>query len=310
MAARLVAKLPEGPEWLYELKLDGYRGLLIKDGSQVRLRSRKDKDLAKSYPTIHAAGRNIQAQQVVLDGEIMVLDEHGRSSFNAMQHRGRGDPRHQIVFYAFDVLHLDGRDITQDPLHRRRAELPRLLDGAVLRVSQELPGTAADVLAAVQSMGLEGVVAKRRDSQYVPGERSTAWVKLKLQHQQELVVGGYRPEGSTSIDALVVGYYSGSELRYAGKVRAGFVPHSRRDLHSRLKPLSIETCPFSDLPTSRSQWGGGITASEMREFQWVRPVLVVQIRFAEWTPDGRLREAAFLGIRLDKLASDVVREGT
>jgi bifunctional non-homologous end joining protein LigD len=288
--------------------MDGYRALLIKDAAQVSLRSRNDKDLADAYPSIAAAGRSMPARQVLLDGEIVVLDEHGRPSFNAMQHRGRGDPRHQLVFYAFDVLHLNGGDLTREPLQRRRAELAPLLDGIVLRASQELPGTAAEVLAAVKSMGLEGVVAKRRDSPYEPGERSNAWVKLKLQRQQELVVGGYRPDGETSIDALVHGYYVAGELRYAGKVRAGFVPHSRRELCARLKPLRSESCPFSDLPTGKSQWGGGITAAEMREFRWVRPDLVVQIRFAEWTPDGRLREAAFLGTRLDKPAAGVVRE--
>jgi bifunctional non-homologous end joining protein LigD len=133
-------------------------------------------------------------------------------------------------------------------------------------------------------------------------------VKLKLQHQQELVVGGYRADGESSIDALVMGYYEQDQLRYAGKVRAGFVPHIRRDLCARLNPLQVDACPFGDLPTARSQWGGGITAPEMKEFRWTRPELVVQIRFTEWTPDGRLREAAYVGLRLDKVAANVTRE--
>jgi bifunctional non-homologous end joining protein LigD len=308
MAAHAVKVLPEGAEWLYELKLDGFRALLIKDSQPIRLRSRKDKDLASAYPTIAAAGRSINAEQVVLDGEIVVLDQHGRPSLNAVQHRGALLPQHQVVFYAFDMLHLNGRDLTGDPLHQRRTEIPALLTGTVLRVCPELPGTAADVEAAVRGMGLEGIVAKRRDSTYEPGERSSSWVKLKLQHQQEFVVGGYRPDGESSIDALVVGYFEEDRLRYCGKVRAGFVPHTRRDLCTKLKPLRADPCPFSDLPTGRSQWGSGITALEMREFRWTRPELVVQVRFTAWTSDARLRDAAFVGLRPDKSPGEVCRE--
>lgn len=225
-----------------------------------------------------------------------------------MEHRS-SHPRHQIVFYAFDLLDVDGRDIMGEQIERRRALLPNLIrDNPVIRVSNDLPGSAALVLEAVRSLGLEGVVAKRRSSVYQPGERSKDGQKLKLENQQEFVIGGFRPDGRMSIDTLVVGYFENKHLKFASKVRAGFTPHIRGQLRRHLEPLGVETCPFADLPTGRSRWGGGITADEMREFVWVRPELVAQIRFVEWTTEGRLRHAAFLGLRSDKAVRDVHRE--
>jgi len=307
MAAQVVKRLPEGDDWIYELKFDGYRALIIKDEQHVALRSRKNKDLAGMYPGIAAAGLRVKADLAVIDGEIVALDAQGTPSFQALQHRG-SHPGHQIVFYAFDLLHLDGEDLTGDPLLERRARLVRLLDGSGLLPSQELPGTVAAIVEAVRGLGLEGVVAKRRDSLYEPGERSDAWQKLKLENQQEFVIGGYRP-GSNGIDALLVGYYDEHGLRFAGKVRAGFVPHLRREVLKALKPHCVDDCPFVDLPNPKSsRWAGGVMADEMREMQWVRPELVAQVRFVEWTAEGRLRHAAFLGMRKDKSASEVRRD--
>ena len=175
-------------------------------------------------------------------------------------------------------------------------------------LSAELPGSAEQVIAAVQRLGLEGVIAKRRDSRYDAGQRSGAWVKLKLDRPQEFVIGGYRP-GAHGVDALVVGYYEGRQLRYAGKVRAGFTPHVRREVFSVLKPLHIQQCPIVDLPNSKtSHWGGGTTPEQMQEIRWLKPKLVAQIRFVEWTLEGHLRHAAFLGLRTDKRPADVHRE--
>ena len=304
MTATVVTALPEGPDWLYELKLDGYRALLIKHEGKVRVRSRRDKPLA--YPEVDAAAAQLKPESVVLDGEVVAVDLHGRPSFQALQHRG-AHPRHVIAFYAFDVLHLNGEDLTRLPLERRRAYLPRVVKGSGLLISQELPGTAAHVIAAVQQLGMEGVIAKRRDSRY-DAQRSGAWVKLKLDKQQEFVVGGYRP-GTYGVDALLVGYYERQVLRFAGKVRAGFTPHIRREVFAQLQPLHQARCPFGDLPHVRtSRWGAGVTAEEMGEMQWVTPTLVAQIRFVEWTAEGHLRHAAFLGLRRDKGARDVARE--
>ena len=307
MAAQVVKKLPEGDDWIYELKFDGYRALIIKDEQQVELRSRKNKDLTGMYRAVAAAGQRLKAVQAVVDGEIVALDAQGSPSFQALQHRG-AHPGHQIVFYAFDLLHLDGKDLTDQPLMKRRTRLATVLDGSGLLPSQELPGTVAAIVEAVRGLGLEGVVAKRKDSPYEPGERSDAWQKLKLENQQEFVIGGYRP-GSNGVDALLVGYHDDSGLRFAGKVRAGFVAHVRREVFKALKPHHADDCPFVDLPNPKpSRWGGGVTADEMREMQWVRPELVAQIRFVEWTAEGRLRHAAFLGLRSDKSAGEVRRE--
>jgi len=308
MAAVAVKELPEGEGWFYEVKFDGYRALVVKDGSWVEIQSRNQKNLTAMYPTVTSAALKLGASRVVIDGEIVALDERGRPAFQALQHRS-SHAKHQIAFYVFDVLHIDGRDTTGEPIEKRRALLPKLIgENPVIRLSAELPGSAARVIDAVRSLGLEGVIAKRRGSVYQPGDRSSDWQKLKLENQQEFVIGGFRPDG-TSIDALLVGYHEEKELKFAAKVRAGFTPHIRRQVRQNLEPLRTATCPFTDLPTVGPQrWGGGVTAEQMHEMFWVRPELVAQIRFVEWTSEGRLRHAAFLGMRTDKAAADVHRE--
>ncbi len=307
MAARVVDRLPEGDDWIYELKFDGYRALLMKDGGRVQIRSRNAKDLTAAYPSLASAAKKLRAAQAVVDGEIVAVDVSGRPSFQALQHRS-SHPGHTVAFYAFDLLHLDGTDLTKAPLDARRARLPAVLDSSGILQSIELPGTPQQVIEAVAGLGLEGVIAKRRSSRYVPGERNNDWLKLKLDRQQEFVVGGYRP-GPHGVDALLVGYYEGRRLRFAGKVRAGFTPHVRREVHARLEPLETDRCPFADLPNSQtSHWGGGVTVEQMQEMTWVAPKLLAQIRFVEWTADGHLRHAAFLGLRSDKRATQVRRE--
>ena len=290
MAARVVKQLPDGEGWLYEVKLDSYRALLIKDGERVEIRSRKNRDLTQMYPGVAEAALRVSAARAVIDGEIVAVDSQGRPS----------PP------LSFDLLHLEGVDLTGEPLHERRAPLSELLDGSGLLLSRELPGTPAAIVEAARGLGLEGVIAKRRDSPYEPGERSGAWQKLAL--SQEFVVGGYRP-GHDAVDALLVGHYEGLKLHFAGKVKAGFVAHTRRELFKQLRPLRADACPFANLPNSKSdRWGGGVTADEMREMQWVKPEVVVQIRFVEWTAEGRLRHAAFVRLRPDKDAGEVRRE--
>lgn len=307
MAALLVDRLPDGPEWMYELKLDGYRALILKDGDRVEIRSRNDKALTRTYPHLVAAAKKLHAAQAAIDGEIVALDAAGRPSFQTLQNRGALPTGARIEFFAFDVVHLNGEDLRHEPLERRRALLPNLIDGTGLLLSVELPGNPTDILASVRAFGLEGAMAKRRDSVYESGERTGAWLKAKVELQQELVVGGYRPSGQ-SVDALIVGYYEGETLRYGGKVRAGFVPHTRREVFRQLQPFNAPRCPFPELPTGRSRWGGGITTEEMKEMRWLRPEAVAQIAFVEWTDDGRLRHARFLGMRSDKAAREVRRE--
>ena len=317
MAARVVRELPGGPEWMYELKFDGYRALILKNGASVEIRSRNEKDMTQLYPGVVRAGMQLAATSAVVDGEIVAVDHSGRPSFQALQHRSTYS-KHTIAFYAFDLLHLDGGNLTGRPLDERRELLAGVVAGSGLLLSEELPGTAEEVANAVRGLGLEGVLAKRRDSRYLPGHRSDAWLKLKLELQQEFVIGGYRP-GPHGIDALLVGFHdsvapgrktaSGS-LRFAGKVRAGFTPHLRREVFAQLRMLHTERCPFDDLPNSKTtHWGGGVTAEQMSEMQWVKPQLVAQIRFVEWTEERHLRHAAFVGLRSDKRAKDVRWEG-
>src|SRR5688572_14410979 len=173
MQARIVTKLPEGDRWLYEVKWDGYRAITVKTGDHVEIRSRNNKDLTAAYPTAASEVRKLKAQTAVIDGVIVAVDSSGRPSFQALQHRSaRTD--HQIVYYAFDVLHLDGEDRTRQPLERRRALLPRVLKASGVLCSLELPGTTAAVIKAVGDLGLEGVIAKRRDSKYEPGKSNGA----------------------------------------------------------------------------------------------------------------------------------------
>ena len=307
MAAETVQRLPEGDDWLYEVKFDGYRALVIKNDATVQVRSRNDKDLTQAYPAVHAAGLRLRAKSAVVDGEVVAVDAHGRPSFQALQHRS-SHKGHTVVFYAFDLLHLDGSDLTARPLRERRALLPRVLKGSGLLLSDPLSGSAEQVTEAVRSLGLEGVIAKRWDSRYNAGQRGGTWVKLKLDKQQEFVVGGYRP-GPNGVDALLVGFFDGKALHFAGKVRAGFTPHVRREVFAALQPLHADRCPFVDLPNSKSShWGGGVTAEQMKEMRWLKPALVAQIRFVEWTADNHLRHAAFLGLRADKPAKQIRRE--
>src|SRR5262245_57735128 len=175
MAARVVEKLPDGDDWTYEVKFDGYRALVLKDGERLQIRSRNDKDLTRTYPSIAAAGRRLQARQAIVDGEIVAVDADGRPSFQALQHPS-AHPGHTVVFYAFDLLHLNGVDFVGAPLHERRASLPDVLSRSGILLSSELPGTADEVVEAVRHLGLEGVIAKRRNSRYTPGERTAAWV--------------------------------------------------------------------------------------------------------------------------------------
>jgi bifunctional non-homologous end joining protein LigD len=246
------------------------------------------------------------AKTAVLDGEIVALDADGHPSFQALHHAAFEGT--SLVFYAFDLLHLDGRDLTPAPLDERRAALRRIVDGSGVLLSEPLPGTPDQITAAVRALGLEGVVAKRSRSAYAAGRRSDAWVKVRFAKHQEFVVGGYKPN-AVNFDSLLAGYYDGSALICAGKVRSGFTPHQRAEVFAKLRGLATRRCPFANLPSSKSShWGEGITAEEMTQLRWVKPTVVVEVSFAEWTRDGSLRHAAFIGLRDDKTPKSVRRE--
>ncbi len=306
MAAMLVEHLPSGDEWLYEAKFDGYRALAMKQGAKVRILSRKGHDLTADYPSVRDAVAALKATNALVDGEIVAFDESGRPSFQQLQHRaGKGTA---IRYFAFDLLHLNGIDLLSEPLMVRRAALQNLIARSDVEFSDELSGSSDEVVQAVAQVGLEGVIAKRRDSRYEPGKRSGTWQKFKLQQRQEFVIGGYKPE-NRSFQSIVVGYYQDRALRFAARVRAGFTATQRAALFDVLRPLTITKCPFADLPTGKAgHWGEGVTEEDMTLLKWVKPTLVADIAFTEWTRDGHLRHSAFAGLRKDKRARDVVRE--
>ena len=301
-------KLPEGNEWLYELKLDGYRALAIKSSGKVYLRSRNDHDFNVRYPDVVRALLPMP-DNTVLDGEVVALDEEGRPSFNMLQnYRPTGAPLH---FFIFDLLILRGRDVMGEPLAKRRELIEQHVLATLadpIRYSPVLEASLSGLVRSVKEQGLEGLVAKRRDSKYEPGLRSGAWMKMRVNQGQELVIGGYTPSPK-NFDALVIGYYEEGKLIYAARTRNGFTPASRAELFKRIKPLEIKECPFANLPEKKAgRWGAGLTAAKMVECRWLKPVLVGQFEYVEWTSDSHLRHSRFVGIREDKSAKDVRRE--
>jgi bifunctional non-homologous end joining protein LigD len=302
------AALPEGEGWLKELKLDGFRAVAFRSGGTAHLRSRNDKDFSGRYPAILKALAGLP-DETVIDGEIVAFDESGRPSFSALQNYGSAQT--PIFYYVFDVMILRGRDVMAEPLDARRALaeteiLPHLKEP--VRYSPELRASMADLIQSVKAQGLEGLVAKRRNSRYESGERSGAWLKMRVNHGQEFVIGGYTL-GGTTFDALVFGYYDGRDLLYAARTRNGFTPALRAELMRRFRPLEMKNCPFANLPQKRpGRWGVGLTAAKMANCRWLKPKLVGQFEFVEWTPDNHLRHSKFVGLREDKRAQDVHRE--
>jgi DNA ligase D-like protein (predicted ligase) len=297
MLLQQTARLPEGAQWLYELKLDGYRAIAFKSGGKVRLRSRNDKDFTARYPLI-AEALSALPDDTVIDGEVVALDETGKPSFNLLQNDGSS--KASLLYYVFDVLILVGREVMHEPLSVRRELLQREIMPKLrepVRESAILDASLPDLITAVKAQDLEGLVAKRRDSRYEPGKRSGAWAKMRVNQAQEFVIGGYTVGGRT-FDALVFGYYNGARLIYVARTRNGFTPSSREALFRKFKGLEIAQCPFANLPEARSgRWGEGLTAEKMKDCVWLRPLLVGRFEFLEWTPDNHLRHAKFVAMR-------------
>lgn len=295
MLATAAKEPPRGPEWAYEMKWDGYRAIVGVRGGEVRIASRRGNDVTAKYPELHPLADALPVDDTVLDGELVVLDDDGRPSFHAIQRHERA-----ATLMLFDVLRLDGRDVTALPWRERRALLDRLaLTGVCWQTPRVVEGDADAALDTATRLGLEGIVAKRGDSPYRPGTRTTAWQKVKLSNRQELVVGGWLPgEGrlAGTVGSLLVGYHEGpgGPLRYAGRVGSGLDDAARDALRTKL--VGRATCPFAEPPP---RLPGPV---------WVEPDVVAEVQFTEWTPDGVLRQPVFLGLRADKDPADVVRE--
>jgi DNA ligase D-like protein (predicted ligase) len=293
MLAVLTEERFSDPGWIFERKLDGIRCIALAGGGSVRLRSRNDVSLDERFPEVVAA-LEAGVADAVLDGEVVAFDG-SRTSFARLQQRGERPAA--AYYYVFDVLHLAGHDVTALPLRARKGLLRRALrPHAPVRLTPHRNRDGEAFYREACRRAWEGLIAKRADAPYVHG-RSGDWLKLKCDHEQELVVGGYTaPRGSrTDLGALLLGYHEDGRLRYAGKVGTGFTRATLRELAGRLEPLRVERSPFAD-PVREA----GTT--------WVRPELVAQVGFTEWTRDGRLRHPRFLGLRDDKGAGEVVRE--
>src|SRR5215216_1327007 len=308
MLARLVSELPSGANWLYELKLDGYRALAVKKRDRTTLFSRRGNNMNGQFPSI-ASAFSFLPDDTIVDGELVVLDDQGKPSFSALQHSRFTS--NSLYYYAFDLLAYQGKDLRKLPLTERRT----LLEGSALkgmrdpvRLSVVFNASPKSLIDAARKAGLEGVMAKRAGSKYESGDRSGAWVKYKTNKGQELVIGGYKPSPN-GFDYLLVGYYEGKDLIFIAKIRNGFTPALRRKVARNFPPLRTAQCPFANLPEKASaRRGEAITVDVMPKIQWLRPKLVAQIEFTEWTRGNHLRHSRFIALRDDKDARAVRKE--
>ena len=279
----------------------------------MSLLSRNENELAGRFSEIVEAIKNLPARECVIDGEVVALDKEGRSSFQllqALELEGRKSP---VRLYVFDLLQLDGKGLIKLSLSQRKDLLEKLCEniGDPIRFSGEIGSDATKLLAEVKRRGLEGLIGKQRDSVYEPGRRSGVWVKLKCVNRQEFVIGGYTPpQGSRKyFGAILVGYFRDKKFLFAGKVGTGFTGKSLSMLHKKFGQEERDDCPFIDLPSKQNgEWVQGITPSTMRKMHWINPVFVCEVKFAEWTRDGKLRAPVFMGLRDDKKPGGVVRE--
>jgi bifunctional non-homologous end joining protein LigD len=319
MKAKLIDEPPIGGDWLYELKFDGFRAIAVKNDKKVSLISRNEKTLNARFPEIATAVKDLPIRECVVDGEIVALDEQGRSAFQLLQALEMEGWKSPLRFYLFDLLQLDGKSLLQLPLVQRKELLAGICKnvGEPIRYSGELGGEVNTLLAEIRKRGLEGLIGKQRNSIYEPGRRSGAWFKLKCVNEQEFVIGGFTPPAGSRkhFGAILVGYYEtdgrkgGSCLKFAGKVGTGFTGETLAKLHKKFAAEERRTCPFVDLPSKQDgKWVQGITPSMMRKMHWVNPKFVAEIKFAEWTRDKKLRAPVFLGLRDDKKAGEVKRE--
>ena len=300
--ATLVATPPSGDEWLHEIKFDGYRiGASVRKGA-VALYTRNGNDWTSAFPEIAEAVRKLNVDDALIDGEVAVVLPDGRTSFQALQASSSRAHRGTLVYFVFDLLRLEGERLESLPLEERKARLEKLVGNRKtgrIRFSEHVEGHGESFFEQACGLGLEGIVSKRRDLPYRPG-RHGGWVKTKCVQRQEFVIGGFTdPEGMRAgLGALLIGYYEGDRLVFCGKVGTGFTHKAALELRARLDRLEQKTCPFTPPPAGRLG----------RNAHWVRPALVCEVVFTEWTGDGKIRHPSFHGLRADKNAKEVTRE--
>ena len=297
-----MAEVPPASEgWLHELKLDGYRVQARKDGTRVQLLTRTGLDWTARMQPVAREIAKLGVDTVTLDGEVVVVAPNGTTSFADLQASMQEGAKHELTYFAFDLLHLDGRSTRELSLKERKDLLSEVLQGAngdVLRLSEHIETGGAQLLREACKLQAEGIVSKRAAGKYVPG-RSGDWLKMKCLHEQEFVVGGYTlpTNGIHGVGALLLGYYQDGRLIYAGRTGTGFTQKTHRMLRDKLEDLGRKTSPFEK-----------VSDDAQKGARWVTPEMVVQVRFSTWTADELIRQSAFLGVREDKAAKEVVRE--
>ena len=304
--ATLVNSVPSGNEWLHEIKFDGYRILCRLADGEARFLTREAQDWTHRFSGLAKIAEELSSRQLFLDGEIVALDANGVNDFQLLQNSLKHNSSANLVYYIFDLLHLDGRDLTSKPLLARKEELKKILPlhgrsttGPALCYSEHWIGRGEELFHRACAMGLEGIVAKRKNEPYRSG-RGKDWLKIKCVKSQEFVIGGFTdPAGArANLGALLLGVYDNENFRYAGRVGTGFNNKTLRDLRARLDRIETSSPSFVNSPRG----------ADAKGVHWVKPDLVCEIAFTGWTSDGLLRHPSFKGLREDKPAGQVKRE--
>jgi bifunctional non-homologous end joining protein LigD len=305
--ATLVTAVPEDSGWLHELKFDGYRLFCCIDNGRVSVLTRNAQDWTARFGALAQAAKQLPARQAIIDGEIVALNDDGSQDFQLLQNSLRDCDAAHLVYYAFDLLYLNGRDLRASPLLERKKLLQHFISrgtkaqkAQLIRYSEHWIGRGKDLFAEACNAGLEGIVAKRVDEPYRSG-RSRSWLKIKCSNSQEFVIGGFTDPAGTRVGfgALLLGVHDKSgALRYAGRVGTGFDEQTLRELYLRLKKYERRSTPF--VGALKGSGSGGV--------HWVEPKFVGEVVFAGWTSDGLLRHPSFKGLREDKPAGDISRE--
>jgi bifunctional non-homologous end joining protein LigD len=308
MLATLATKAFDDDDWLFEIKWDGFRVQAVVDHGKVRILTRNLNDAATYFPRLLANARWIEAEQAIVDGEVVAIDEDGRPDFSLLQTKLGDKEASGLVYQVFDLLYLDGRSLLAVPLEDRKRLLQSVLrDHPRVRYASHVEREGLAFFEAAKTMRVEGMVAKLRRSRYEPGRRTGAWLKIKIRPEQELVVGGWTPGSGNAKDlgALAIGVYDDGKLRFAGKVGSGFTGAIRSDLLRRLHPLVTDAPPFDPAPPKdyRGRWGG-----DLKDITWVRPELVIRAEIGGWTRDGHVRQTSYKGLEPGRDPTTVARE--
>jgi len=301
--AMLAKRPPDGDQWLHELKFDGYRMICRIEGGKARFMSRNGKDWTMKFGSVARAASGLRVRNAIFDGELVAIQPDGRTSFQALQNSFESGARAKLIYYVFDLLFLNGKATDRLPIEERKLLLKRTIAKAdkCIQLSEHVIGDGPDFFKQAAKMRLEGIVSKRLGQPYRPG-RSTDWLKIKTSQRAEFVIGGYtRPDkkSRTGFGALLVGYYERGKLVYAGRVGTGFSERTLSELHARMAKQHAAVAPFPK---------PSVLLAPLRTAVWIKPTLVAEVAFSEWTADNQLRHPSFQGLREDKSPTEVKRD--